>query len=131
MDAFRLAAEQRYQNLNAIKTNVHNINVCKSCDLPNLENGFVKKHLETGICFMLHTTKGTVLEVRGIDENQEEFSYRFHYEKGAEQSLAMRAVGASGEVNRLQVSLANENHRDKGMSIHDVKNNTVQTSGGI
>jgi len=128
MDIFRLAAEQRYSNLNAIKTNVHNINVCKPCDLPQSENGFVKKHLETGICVMMHTTKGTVLEVRGIDENQEEFSYKFHYEKSAEQPLSMRAVGMSGEVNRLQVSLAKEDHRDKHMSIHDVKNKTVQKS---
>ena len=128
MDVFRLAAELRYENLNAIKTNVHNINVCKPCDLPKSENGFVKKHLETGICVMMHTTKGTVLEVRGIDENQEEFSYRFHYDKSAEQSLAMRAVGMSGDVNRLQVSLAKGDHQDKHMSIHDVKNKTVQKS---
>ena len=80
---------------------------------------------------MLHTTKGTVLEVRGIDENQEEFSYKFHLLKGEEQPITMRAVGMSGEVNRLQISLANGDHRDKHMSIHDVKNKTVQKSGGI
>ena len=91
MDAFRLAAEMRHAQLNAIKTNVHDINVCKLKDLPSSENGgFVDKHLDTGICVMLHSTTGTVLEVRGYDENGEEFSYRFHYQKGPSQPVAMR-----------------------------------------
>ena len=39
MDAFRLAAEMRRAQFNAIKTNVHDINVCKVKDLPSSENG--------------------------------------------------------------------------------------------
>lgn len=134
MDAFRLAAEMRHAQLNAIKTNVHNINVCKLKDLPTPEkprlslSRSTKKHLETGICVMLHTTSGTVLEVRGVDENLEEFSYKFHLLKGKEQPITMRAVGMSGEINKLKVSLADENHRDKHMQIYDVKEKTVQKS---
>ena len=37
-------------------------------------------------------------------------------------------VGMSGAVNRLKVSLADENHRDKHMQIYDVKEKTVQKS---
>ena len=129
MDAFRLAAEMRHAQFNAIKTNVHDINVCKLKDLPPSENdGFVDKHLDTGLCVMLHSTTGTVLEVRGYDENGEEFSYRFHYQKGPLQPVAMRAVGMSGAVNRLKISLADEDHRDKHMQIHDVKQKTIQKS---
>ena len=134
MDVWTMAAEERYAKLNEIKTNVHNIKVCKPEDLPTAENprlnltGNTTKNLETGICVMLHTTSGTVLEVRGVDENLEEFSYKFHLLKGKEQPITMRAVGMSGAVNRLKVSLADENHRDKHMQIYDVKEKTVQKS---
>ena len=128
MDAFRYAAEMRYANLNAIKTNTYDIKVCKPKDLPEKEDTFVDKHLDTGICVMLHTTDGTVLEVRGIDENEEEFSYKFHLLRGKEQSITMRAVGMSGSVNRLKVSLADEDHKDKYMRIHDAKEKTIQES---
>jgi hypothetical protein len=134
MDVWTIAAEQRYAKLNEIKTNVHNIKVCKPKDLPTQEkprlnlSGKTGKHLETGICVMLHTTSGTVLEVRGVDENQDEFSYKFHLLKGKEQPITMRAVGMSGQVNKLKVSLADETHSDKHMSIHDAGNSTVQKS---
>lgn len=134
MDVWTMAAEERYAKLNEIKTNVHNIKVCKPEDLPTAEKprlnltGNTTKNLETGICVMLHTTSGTVLEVRGVDENLEEFSYKFHLLKGKEQPITMRAVGMSGAVNRLKVSLADENHRDKHMQIYDVKEKTVQKS---
>jgi hypothetical protein len=121
MDAFRLAAEMRRAQFNAIKTNVHDINVCKVKDLPSSENGgFVDKHLDTGLCVMLHSTTGTVLEVRGYDENGEEFSYKFHYQKGPSQPVAMRAVGTSGHVNKLKVCLE-EDPKDKHMTIHDMR----------
>jgi len=121
MDAFRLAAEMRRAQFNAIKTNVHDINVCKVKDLPSSENGgFVDKHLDTGLCVMLHSTTGTVLEVRGYDENGEEFSYKFHYQKGPSQPVAMRAVGMSGQVNKLKVCLE-EDPKDKHMTIHDMR----------
>jgi len=121
MDAFRLAAEMRRAQFNAIKTNVHDINVCKVKDLPSSENGgFVDKHLDTGLCVMLHSTTGTVLEVRGYDENGEEFSYKFHYQKGPSQPVAMRAVGTSGQVNKLKVCLE-EDPKDKHMTIHDMR----------
>jgi hypothetical protein len=122
MDAFRHAAEMRYAQLNAIKTNVHNINVCKVKNLPeNMEEiRFVDKHLDTGLCVMLHSTQGNVLEVRGYDENGEEFSYKFHYQKGPSQPIAMRAVGMSGQVNKLKVSLE-ESPKDKHMTIHDMR----------
>jgi len=129
MDAFRHAAELRYANLHAIKTdNVHNIHVCKVKDIPKETTklgSFVKKHLETGICVMLHTTGGTVLEVRGYDENGEEFSYKFHYQKGPQQPVAMRAVGMSGQVNKLKVSLE-ESPKDSHMTIHDMKEKVVK-----
>lgn len=134
MDVWTMAAEERYAKLNEIKTNVHNIKVCNPKDLPTQEKprlnltGSSGKHLETGICVMLHTTSGTVLEVRGVDENQDEFSYRFHLLKGKEQPVTMRAVGMSGAVNRLKVSLADEDHRDKHMQIYDVKQKTIQKS---
>ena len=122
MDAFRFAAEMRYAQLNAIKTNVHNINVCKVKDLPEQmeESTFLDKHLDTGLCVMLHSTEGTVLEVRGYDENGEEFSYKFHYQKGPSQPVAMRAVGTSGHVNKLKVCLE-EDPKDKHMTIHDMR----------
>jgi len=121
MDAFRLAVEMRHAQFNAIKTNVHDINVCKVKDLPPSESGgLVDKHLDTGLCVMLHSTTGTVLEVRGYDENGEEFSYRFHYQKGPSQPVAMRAVGMSGQVNKLKVCLE-EDPKDKHMTIHDMR----------
>ena len=82
MDAFRLAAEMRHGQYTAVKT-TKDINVCKIKDVPTQnDNGLIPRHMETGICVMLHTTKdNTVLEVRGYDENLEEFSYKFHYEK--------------------------------------------------
>lgn len=129
MDAFRYAAEKRYANLTAIKTNTHDIKVCKPKDLPEImENIFVDKHLDTGICIMLHTTSGNVLEVRGIDENKEEFSYKFHLLRGKEQPITMRAVGMSGGVNRLKVSLVDEDHKDKHVQIYDMEQKTVQES---
>ena len=121
MDAFQIAAEMRHAHFNAIKTNVYDINVCKVKDLPPSEStGFVDKHLDTGICVMLHSASGTVLEVRGYDENGEEFSYKFHYQKGPSQPVAMRAVGMSGQVNKLKVCLE-EDPKDKHMTIHDMR----------
>jgi len=105
MDAFRLAAEMRHYNLNKVQTTA-DIHVCKMADLP--EDMDKDKHLDSGICVMMHTTSGTIMEVRGIDETGQEFSYRFHMEKGPKQPVAMRAVGMSGTVQKLKVSLAEE-----------------------
>jgi len=107
MDAFKLSAELRYANYNAVETTA-DINVCKFDDLPEQKELGVNRHMQSGICVMLHNrSEETVLEVRGYDENQQEFSYKFHYEKAStrKQSLAMRAVDAGGEVKKLNVSL--------------------------
>ena len=121
MDAFRLAAEMRYSQYTAVKT-TKDINVCKIKDVPTQnDNGLIPRHMETGICVMLHNTENnTVLEVRGYDENLEEFSYKFHYEKSPKQPVNMRAVGASGDVNKLKISLE-KNPKDKYMTIHNMK----------
>ena len=111
MDAFRLAAEMRYSQLNKIKT-TKDIKICKVENLPkkNIPKGKLRSllpddtHLDTGICVMMHTTEGTVLEVRGYDENAEPFSYKFHLDKSPKQPISMRAVGASGEVAKLLIS---------------------------
>jgi len=102
MDAFKLAAELRHSQLNAIKT-TKDINVCKIANLP--ENSDTNKHMDSGLCVMFHTTSGCVMEVRGYDEEGKEFSYKFHYEKAPKQTVAMRAVGASGTVRKLNVSI--------------------------
>jgi len=117
MDVFRLAAEMRHKHLNAIKT-TKNIKVCKVKDLPEkpekkLSLSFAPdKHLDSGLCVMFHTTDGCVMEVRGYDEEGEEFSYKFHYEKAPKQTVAMRAVGASGSVYKLLVSTENDQRSD-------------------
>lgn len=109
MDAFRLAAEMRHSHLNAIKT-TKDIKVCKVADLPEPQGKKLSlkfapdKHLDSGLCVMFHTTDGCVMEVRGYDEEGKEFSYKFHYEKAPKQTVAMRAVGASGSVSKLYVS---------------------------
>lgn len=105
MDAFRLAAEERHYNLNMIRTTA-DIHVCKMADLP--DDIDKSKHMDSGICVMMHTTSGTVLEVRGIDETGQEFSYKFHLEKSPKQPVAMRAVGMGGSVQKLKISLAEE-----------------------
>lgn len=109
MDVFRLAAEIRHKHLNAIKT-TKDIRVCKVKDLPEKPDKKLRlsfapdKHLDSGLCVMFHTTDGCVMEVRGYDEEGKEFSYKFHYEKAPKQTVAMRAVGASGSVSKLYVS---------------------------
>lgn len=117
MDVFRLAAEMRHKHLNAIKT-TKDIKVCKVKDLPEkpdkkLSLSFAPdKHLDSGLCVMFHTTDGCVMEVRGYDEEGKEFSYKFHYEKAPKQTVAMRAVGASGSVYKLLVSTENDQRSD-------------------
>lgn len=117
MDVFRLAAEMRHSHLNAIKT-TKDIKVCKVKDLPEkpekkLSLSFAPdKHLDSGLCVMFHTTDGCVMEVRGYDEEGKEFSYKFHYEKAPKQTVAMRAVGASGSVYKLLVSTENDQRSD-------------------
>jgi hypothetical protein len=112
MDAFELAAWERYENFNAIET-TQSVKVCATKDLPQEERtengnrklrlGFRPKHIESGLCVMFHKAQGgTVLEVRGYDENAEEFSYKFFYER--DQSCAMRAVSGGGDAAKLNVS---------------------------
>jgi hypothetical protein len=107
MDAFELAAWERYENFNAIET-TQSVKVCATKDLPEkdrrLSLGFTAKHIESGLCVMFHKAEGgTVLEVRGYDESAKEFSYKFFYE--SDQSCAMRAVSGSGEAAKLNVSV--------------------------
>ena len=53
---------------------------------------------------MFHKAQGgSVLEVRGYDENAKEFSYKFFYER--DQSCAMRAVSGGGDAIKLNVSV--------------------------
>jgi len=117
MDVFKLAAEIRHKHLNAIKT-TKDIRVCKIKDLPEkpdkkLSLSFAPdKHLDSGLCVMFHTTDGCVMEVRGYDEEGKEFSYKFHYEEAPKQTVAMRAVGASGSVYKLLVSTENDQRSD-------------------
>ena len=117
MDVFKLAAEMRHKHLNAIKT-TKDIKVCKVKDLPEkpekkLSLSFAPdKHLDSGLCVMFHTTEGCVMEVRGYDEEGEEFSYKFHYEEAPKQTVAMRAVGASGSVYKLLVSTEHDQRSD-------------------
>jgi len=118
MDAFRVAAEMRHTQLNAVET-THKVNICKVKQLPKKKLSLGQpKHMETGICIMLHTVEdNTVLEVRGYDEDANEFSYKFFYERSPKQPVNIRAVGASGMVNKLKVCL-DDNPSDKHMKIH-------------
>ena len=101
MDAFELAAWERYENFNAIET-TQGVKVSSTKDLPDVNRA--KKHIESGLCVMFHKAQGgTVLEVRGYDENAEEFSYKFFYER--DQSCAMRAVSGGGDAVKLNVSV--------------------------
>jgi len=114
-------AELREIQYKAVKT-TQDIKVRKVKDIPTYKPTLgVNKHIETGLCLMLHTVKdGTVLEIRGYDVNGEEFSYKFHHENSLKQPLNMRAVGMSGGVNKLKVSL-DDNPDDKHMKIHDLR----------
>jgi len=120
MDAFRLSAEMRNAHLNAIKT-TKDIMVCKVKDLPEPQGKKLSltthKHLDSGLCVMFHTTSGCVLEVRGYDEEGKKFSYKFHYEKAPKQTVAMRAVGASGDVSKLNVSIDTSRGQRSGVEI--------------
>lgn len=106
MDAFRLAAEMRAFNYNMIETTKH-IQVCKLKSVPKDEKvlslGTVtneQKHIHEGIALVLHNYNGEqVLEVRGFDEDKQEFSYKFHYEVG--QPLCFRAIDAGGNAIKL------------------------------
>jgi hypothetical protein len=101
MDAFELAAWERYKNFNAIET-TQGVKVCATKNLPDIDRA--KKHIESGLGVMFHKAQGgTVLEVRGYDENAEEFSYKFFYER--DQSCAMRAVSGGGDAVKLNVSV--------------------------
>lgn len=104
-DAFRLAAEFKQFHYNIIKTTKH-IQVCKLKSVPkdekvlSLGTTIKQKHIHEGIALVLHNIKGEqVLEVRGFDENKEEFSYKFHYEVG--QPLCFRAIDAGGNAIKL------------------------------
>lgn len=120
MDVFRLSAEMRALQFNAIKT-TKDIMVCKVKDLPEPKDSkpslITKKHLESGLCVMFHTTDGCVMEVRGYDEEGKEFSYKFHYEKSPKQPVTMRAVGASGNVSKLNVSVDTSDKQKSGVNI--------------
>ena len=111
MDAFRLAAELRHYNLNRIPT-TKDIQVSKLNDLPDSD---ADKHLDSGLCLMMHTTDKTVVEIRGIDDTGSEFSYRFHLERGV-QPLAMRAVSAHGDERKLKVTLE-DSENDSGIKL--------------
>ena len=104
-DVFKMAAEFRHMHLNAIET-TKAIQVCKPENLPEKEKpskmpGYEPKHIDTGLCVMFHKDGGTVLEVRGYDEDGKEFSYKFHY--GNTQPCTMRYVEADGTVCKLHV----------------------------
>ena len=120
MDAFRISAEMRAIQFNAIET-TKDIMVCKVKDLPEPKDSkpslITKKHLETGLCVMFHTTDGCVMEVRGYDIEGKEFSYKFHYEKSPKQPVAMRAVGASGSISKLNVSLDSSGEQESDVKI--------------
>ena len=76
-------SEEGYKKLyyNAVKT-TQDIKVCKAKDLPpNKPRLGLNKHIEKGLCVMIHNLEdNNVLEVRGYDENCEEFSYKFHFD---------------------------------------------------
>lgn len=107
MDAFELAAWERYENFNAIET-TQGVKICATKDLPGKDKKLRlfggSKHIDSGLCVMFHKAEGgTVLEVRGYDQNAEEFSYKFFYER--DQSCAMRAVSGGGNVVKLNISV--------------------------
>lgn len=103
-DVFRLAAELKHHHYNMIKTTKH-VQVCKLKSVPKDEGlslgvTIKQKHIHEGIALVLHNIKGEqVLEVRGFDENKEEFSYKFHYEVG--QPLCFRAIDGGGNAVKL------------------------------
>jgi hypothetical protein len=105
MDAFRLAAEMKAHHYNMIETTKH-VQVCKLKSVPKDERELSfattikQKHIHQGIALVLHNINGEqVLEVRGFDENKQEFSYKFHYEVG--QPLCFRAIDAGGSAIKL------------------------------
>lgn len=105
MDVFRLAAEMKAHHYNMIETTKH-VQVCKLKSVPkdekvlSLGTTIKQKHIHEGIALVLHNIKGEqVLEVRGFDENKEEFSYKFHYEVG--QPLCFRAIDGGGNAIKL------------------------------
>ena len=120
MDAFRLSAEMRHAQLNAIET-TQDIKVCKVKDLPEPQDKKLSfkpsKHIDSGLCVMFHRNDGCVMEVRGYDEEGKEFSYKFHYEKSPKQPVAMRAVGASGSISKLNVSLDSSGEQESDVKI--------------
>jgi hypothetical protein len=118
MDAFELGALMRKHHIDAIKT-TKDIQVCSPENLPEkpkgIRLGHTNKHLDSGLCVMLHNVgEGSILEVRGYDEDGEEFSYKFHYTLG--QSVAMRAISNGGEAQKLLVSL--EDKKASGIKLH-------------
>lgn len=104
MDVFRLAAELKHHHYNMIKTTKH-VQICKLKSVPkdkklSLGVTIKQKHIHEGIALVLHNIKGEqVLEVRGFDENKEEFSYKFHYEVG--QPLCFRGIDGGGNAVKL------------------------------
>lgn len=120
MDAFKISAEMRAIQFNAIET-TKDIMVCKIKDLPEPKDSklslITNKHLETGLCVMFHTTDGCVMEVRGYDIEGKEFSYKFHYEKAPKQPVTMRAVSASGKAIKLKVSVDTSDKQKSGVKI--------------
>ncbi len=99
---------------NAVKT-TQDIKVCKVKNLPSKKPKLkLQKHIETGICLMLHTIEDRkVLEIRGYDEDCKEFSYKFHFENSQEQTLNMKALGILGDVHKLKVSLDDKEQHNR------------------
>jgi len=60
--------------------------------------------VESGISLLFHDVGGKkYLEVRGYDEDMNQFSYKFVY--GARQSVMMRLVSKFGDIQKMLVSV--------------------------